>query len=80
MSGELIHSPDELLAAVDRDNVSGLADVLTTQADVDVTVQEWEPTHIEIYTGGLGIELRYPFTLTELWEAADQLSEWTLRE
>ncbi len=80
MSAELIHSPDELLAAVDRDNVSGLADVLTTQADVDVTVQEWEPTHIEIYADGLGIELRYPFTLTELWEAADQLSEWTLRE
>lgn len=80
MSADLIHSPDELLAAVDRDDVSGLADVLTTQADVDVTVQEWEPTHIEIYADGLGIELRYPFTLTELWEAADQLSEWTLRE
>ena len=65
---------------MDRDDVSGLADVLTTQADVDVTVEEWEPAHIEIYADGLGIELRYPITLTELWEAADQLSEWTLRE
>jgi hypothetical protein len=79
LSRELIHSPDELLAAVDRDDKDGLADELTSYADVDVSIQEWEPTHLEIYADGLGIELTYPFTLAELWEAADQLSEWTLR-
>lgn len=80
LSRELIHAPDELLAAVDRDDVNGLADELTSYVDVDVSIKEWEPTHLEIFADGLGIELKYPFTMAELWEAADQLSEWTLRE
>jgi hypothetical protein len=76
----MIHSPDELLAAVERDDVSGLADALSSHADVDVSIKEWEPTRLEIYADGLGIELEYPFALAELWEAADQLEEWTLLE
>lgn len=80
MSWQVIHSPDELLAAVERDDVSGLADVLTSYADVDISIKEWEPTHLEIYADGLGVELEYPFALAELWEAADQLYEWTLVE
>jgi hypothetical protein len=80
LSRDLIRSPEELLAAVGRDDVHGLADVLTTRADVDVSIKGWEPDHLEIYADRLGIELRYPFTLTELWEAADQLSEWTVLE
>jgi hypothetical protein len=78
LSSNLIHSAAELLAAVDRNDVNGLADVLTTHADVDVSVKEWEATHLEIYADGLGIELAYPFSLEELWDAADQLYEWTL--
>ena len=69
----LLWSLTDLLRAVDRDDRYGLEDSLTTYADDDVVVTEYEEDHILVYLNGQAVELSFPFSLTELWESIDGL-------
>lgn len=69
----LLWSLADLLRAVDRDDRSGLEDSLTTYADDDILVTEYEEDHILVYLNGQAVELSFPFLLTELWESVDGL-------
>ena len=69
----LLWSLTDLLRVVDRDNRCGLEDSLTTYADDDVMVTEYEEDHILVYLKAQAVDLSFPFSLTELWESVDGL-------
>ena len=70
---QLLWSLTDLLRAVDRDDRYGLEDSLTTYADDEVLVTEYEEDHILVYLNAQAVELSFPFSLTELWESIDGL-------
>lgn len=78
MSGDpnddlLLWSLTDLLRAVGRDDRYGLEDSLTTYADDEVLVTEYEEDHILVYLNAQAVELSFPFSLAELWESVDGL-------
>ncbi|WP_171468483.1 hypothetical protein [Cellulosimicrobium sp. 72-3] len=64
----LLHSIDDVRAAVGREDLPGLEDALQSSAEWDVAI-DIADDGLAVRIGPIGTWLEYPFSLDDLWAA-----------
>jgi hypothetical protein len=76
--GRPIGSLEALLQATNYSSLDELSGMVDADLELDTVIRELDPEDgpgVEILVHGAGIWLTYPFTITEFWEAVQDLDE-----